>query len=290
MADPREGAVTLKDLYAIFADFSAEEVIDELRFKACLQRMGVGIPALASRIFHSFDINRSGCLDFRAFATGMSLICNPASAADRLDLTFTILDVHGNDIVTYVEIRSFVRDFLWAAMDVVHELLDTVTAIFQPPSNAADLTESPEFRRTVEAEAAMQVDQVADAITQEALSAAGLHARDLADGEGLDREQFRRWAAAQPRLLTWMTTMGQQWRTALAEQATSVARAAATATAQLEGDVEIDIDGVREVAFGLEGWADHAVQTLTEPEFAASLRKVRRTPSWPRSWANSNLS
>ena len=139
-------------------------------------------------------------------------------------------------------------------------------------------------------------------------SAAGLHARELAEGEGLEREHFRRWAAAQPRLLTWVATLGQQWRVTLAEQATAVARAAATAAGQLETEVEIDEDGVREVVFGLEGWPgaptlcccrvrrlcrgrcnppamrwcssrsrrgavpDHAVQTLDSVEFAAAMR------------------
>ena len=60
-----DNAVTLKDLYAVFADFSDEEALDENRFKACLQRMGLGIPALATRMFHAFDVGATGRLDFR---------------------------------------------------------------------------------------------------------------------------------------------------------------------------------------------------------------------------------
>ena len=35
-------AVTLKDLYAAFADFASEEALDVAAFTACLQRMGIG--------------------------------------------------------------------------------------------------------------------------------------------------------------------------------------------------------------------------------------------------------
>ena len=45
-------AVTLKDLYAAFADFASEEALDVAAFTACLQRMGIGIPALAERLFN----------------------------------------------------------------------------------------------------------------------------------------------------------------------------------------------------------------------------------------------
>lgn len=53
-------------------------------------------------------------------------------------------------------------------MDVVQGLLETCTALFYG-GHSADLVESPEFRRTVEAEAAAAVDRVADAIASEAL-------------------------------------------------------------------------------------------------------------------------
>jgi Ca2+-binding EF-hand superfamily protein len=284
-------AVTLKDLYAAFADFAEEESLGVEAFTACLQRMGIGIPALAERLFHAFDHDRSGRLDFRAFATGMSLICNDASAADRLELTFSVLTNHtAVGLLAATEIKSFVREFLWAAMDVVQGLMHTTSLLFVPHDGsggaaaaAEAVEEGADARRAAEAAAAAQVDRVAEAITQEAMSASGLCGRELAEGEGLGREEFRRWAVAQPRLLTWVSHLGKQWRVAIAEQATSVARAAATTTAAQFGDdegaaaaavAEIDLAGVREVVFGLKDWPGHAQQTLDEAEFGACMRKL----------------
>lgn len=272
-------AVTLKDLYAAFADFASEEALDVAAFTACLQRMGIGIPALAERLFHAFDHAKSGRIDFRTFATGMSLVCNDASAADRLELTFSILTNNtAVGLISAAEVKSLVREFLWAAMDVVQGLMDTTSSLFQP--GAGELGETADARRAVEAAAAAQVDRVAEAITQEALAAGGLSGRDLAEGQGLGREEFRRWASAQPRLLTWVAHLGQQWRVAIAEQATNVARAAASAAQAGSSDGEaaaagaVDVDGVREVVFGLQDWPDHAQQTLDEVEFAACMRKL----------------
>lgn len=269
-------AVTLKDLYAAFADFAAEEALDVGAFTDCLQRMGIGLPALAERLFHAFDHAKVGRLDFRTFATGMSLICNDASAADRLELTFSVLTNNtAVGLISGAEVKSLVREFLWAAMDVVQGLMDTTSALFHP-GGADEAGETAAARRAVEAAAAAQVDRVADAITQEALAAGGLSGRDLAEGQGLGREEFRRWAAAQPRLLTWVAHLGQQWRIAVAEQATNVARAAAITAAGQAGSTTpaVDVDGVREVVFGLQDWPEHAQQTLDEVEFAACMRKL----------------
>ena len=278
MAPTGLDAVTLKDLYAAFADFASEEALDLGAFTDCLQRMGIGMPALAERLFHAFDHAKVGRLDFRTFATGMSLICNDASAADRLELTFSILTNNTSvGLISAAEVKSLVREFLWAAMDVVQGLMDTTSALFHP-GGADEVGETADARRAVEAAAAAQVDRVADAITQEALAAGGLSGRDLAEGQGLGREEFRRWAAAQPRLPTWVAHLGQQWRVAVAEQGTHIARAAATA-AMDSGEAApsadgVDVDGVREVVFGLQGWPEHAQQTLDEVEFAACMRKL----------------
>ncbi len=277
MAPTGLDAVTLKDLYAAFADFASEEALDIGAFSDCLQRMGIGIPALAERLFHAFDHAKVGRLDFRAFATGMSLICNDASAADRLELTFGILTNNtAVGLISAAEVKSLVREFLWAAMDVVQGLMDTTSALFHP-GGGDEAGETADARRAVEAAAAAQVDRVADAITQEALAAGGLAGRDVAEGQGLGREEFRRWAAAQPRLLTWVAHLGQQWRAAVAEQGTHVARAAASAAedgSEPSQPSGVDVDGVREVVFGLKDWPEHAQQTLDEVEFAACMRKL----------------
>lgn len=277
MAPTGLDAVTLKDLYGAFADFASEEALDIGAFTGCLQRMGIGMPALAERLFHAFDYAKVGRLDFRAFATGMSLICNDASAADRLELTFNILTNNtAVGLISAAELKSLVREFLWGAMDVVQGLMDTTSVLFHP-GGGDEVGETADARRTVEAAAAAQVDRVADAITQEAVAAGGLAGRDLAEGQGLGREEFRRWAAAQPRLLTWVAHLGQQWRVAVAEQATHIARAAATAVedgSESSLGSGVDVDGVREVVFGLKDWPEHAQQTLDEVEFAACMRKL----------------
>ena len=69
-----EDAVTLKDLYAAFGDFASEEALDVAAFTACLQRMGIGIPALAERLFHAFDHAKSGRIDFRTGAVPVMII------------------------------------------------------------------------------------------------------------------------------------------------------------------------------------------------------------------------
>ena len=112
--------VTLKDLFAVFTDFADEGAMGASSFIACLQRMGVGIPALAERLFHVFDKDRSGRLDFRSFATGLSLICNEAPVAERLELTFSVISCNTTaGIVSATEVQSLAREFLWAGMDVV---------------------------------------------------------------------------------------------------------------------------------------------------------------------------
>jgi Ca2+-binding EF-hand superfamily protein len=182
MAPTGLDAVTLKDLYGAFADFASEEALDIGAFTGCLQRMGIGMPALAERLFHAFDYAKVGRLDFRAFATGMSLICNDASAADRLELTFNILTNNtAVGLISAAELKSLVREFLWGAMDVVQGLMDTTSVLFHP-GGGDEVGETADARRTVEAAAAAQVDRVADAITQEAVAAGGLAGRDLAEG------------------------------------------------------------------------------------------------------------
>ena len=47
MAPTGLDAVTLKDLYAAFADFASEDALDIAAFTDCLQRMGIGMPAIA---------------------------------------------------------------------------------------------------------------------------------------------------------------------------------------------------------------------------------------------------
>ena len=41
-----------------------------------------------------------------------------------------------------------------------------------------------------------------------------------------------------------------------------------------ESSPGLDVDGVREVVFGLKDWPEHAQQTLDEKEFTACMRKL----------------
>ena len=104
----RLDTVTLKDLYAAFADFSHEQHMDPDAFTACLSRMGIGVPFLSQRLFKAFDKHRKDRLEFRDFAEGMSLVCNSATAAARLELSFAVLDVHDVATISRVEIQSMV--------------------------------------------------------------------------------------------------------------------------------------------------------------------------------------
>ena len=275
--------VTLKELFTAFADFADEDTMNVAAFVSCMQRMGVGIPALSERMFHVFDKGSSGRLDFRSFATGLSIVCNDAPAADRLELTFGLLSCNSaTGIISAVELQSLTREFLWAGMDVVQGLMRTISEVFVQVTHGevACPDESLDARRAVESEGANQAGKVAVAIMQEALSAAGLFGRELGDGEGLGRDEFRRWAVAQPRLITWLAHLGTQWRATMAEQATDVARAAAaTAAAQIGNEgapvgAEVDIDAVRHVVFGLGNWPNHTSQTLDESQFAIRLREL----------------
>ena len=105
--------VQVADATRLFAKLAVNGVLPFDRFREAFDVLAkhVGVPdspertALLQRLFHAFDYDRNGTLNFAELASGLTILC-VGSPMHKLESAFALMDYNNDGSITYDELRT----------------------------------------------------------------------------------------------------------------------------------------------------------------------------------------
>ena len=99
--------LTLRNLQVFHSEAWAGTLIPS-EFARVLDKLGLDGNKLSAKLFHAFDLDNSGHLDFKEVFIGMALLLS-SSREQQLQSTFDMMDDNGSGRVSQQEISKFLR-------------------------------------------------------------------------------------------------------------------------------------------------------------------------------------
>eukprot|EP01134_Creolimax_fragrantissima_P008324 CFRG8324T1 len=114
--------VELEALFEQFKSLSRDGGIDKTTFEQCLGPLGVDRNLVTERIFHFFDQDGSGSIDFRELVCGLSVLCK-GSQEEKIEYAFKGYDLDNSGFITRDELREMFKAYFYLSMELVRDVV-----------------------------------------------------------------------------------------------------------------------------------------------------------------------